>query len=39
MHPPIIGDEKQKVQFFITMYDRSSQTTDIDTARQETKVI
>ena len=35
MHPPVIGDEEQKVleKFVITMYDRSSQATDIDAVR------
>ena len=34
-HPSIIGDEEQKVleQFVITMYDRSSEVTDIDAVR------
>lgn len=35
MHPPVIDDEEQKVleKFVITMYDRSSQATDIDAVR------
>ena len=34
-HPSVIGDEEQKVieQFVITMYDRSSEATDIDAVR------
>ena len=34
-HPSVIGDEEQKVleQFIITMYDRSSEATDIDAVR------
>ena len=35
MHPSVIGDEEQKIleKFVITMYDRSSEATDIDDVR------